>query len=40
MLNKGFKMASIMDKLITITLVISAAITIWSVVTPNHLFVG
>ncbi|MDQ1298359.1 MAG: hypothetical protein QG558_898 [Campylobacterota bacterium] len=33
-------MASIMDKLITIALIISAAITVWAVVTPNHLFVG
>jgi hypothetical protein len=29
-----------MDKLITLLLVISAAITAWSVLTPNHLFVG
>lgn len=33
-------MASIMDKLITWTLVISAVVTLWAVVTPNHLFVG
>lgn len=33
-------MASIMDKLITVTLVISAAVTLWAVLTPNHLFVG
>jgi hypothetical protein len=33
-------MASIMDKLITITLVISAAVTLWAVVTANHLYVG
>lgn len=29
-----------MDKLITITLVICAAITLWAVLTPNHLYVG
>jgi hypothetical protein len=29
-----------MDKFITLLLVISAAITAWSVLTPNHLFVG
>jgi len=29
-----------MDKLITLLLVVSAAITAWSVLTPNHLFVG
>jgi len=29
-----------MDKLITLLLVISAAITAWSVLTPNHLFIG
>ena len=40
MLNKGFNMASIMDKLITVTLVIGAAITLWAVVTPNHLYIG
>lgn len=33
-------MASIMDKLITLTLVISAVVTLWAVVTPNHLYVG
>jgi len=33
-------MASIMDKLITLTLVISAAVTLWAVVTQNHLFLG
>jgi len=33
-------MVSIMDKLITIALVISAAVTLWAVVTPNHLYVG
>jgi len=29
-----------MDKLITLLLVISAAITAWAVLTPNHLYVG
>ncbi|MDD2828024.1 MAG: hypothetical protein PHW18_00445 [Sulfuricurvum sp.] len=33
-------MASIMDKLITIALVVSAAVTLWAVLTPNHLYVG
>jgi hypothetical protein len=33
-------MASIMDKLITIALVVSAAVTLWAVITPNHLYVG
>ena len=29
-----------MDKLITVTLVISAIVTLWAVLTPNHLFIG
>ena len=29
-----------MDKLITLLLVVTAAITLWAVVTPNHLFIG
>ncbi|HEX5623559.1 MAG TPA: hypothetical protein VFX57_03860 [Sulfuricurvum sp.] len=33
-------MASIMDKLITVGLIIAAAITLWAVITPNHLYVG
>jgi len=33
-------MASIMDKLITLALVIAAAVTLWAVVTPSHLYVG
>jgi hypothetical protein len=33
-------MASIMDKLITVALIVSAAITLWAVVTPNHLYIG
>lgn len=33
-------MAKHMDKLITLALIISAAVTLWTVLTPNHLFVG
>ncbi len=33
-------MASIMGKLITVALIISAVVTLWTVLTPNHLFVG
>lgn len=33
-------MVSIMDKVITIGLIVTAAITLWAVITPNHLFVG
>ncbi|MDP1784836.1 MAG: hypothetical protein Q8K81_05350 [Sulfuricurvum sp.] len=33
-------MVSIMDKVITIGLIVTAAITLWAVLTPNHLFVG
>jgi hypothetical protein len=33
-------MANIMDKLIAVALIISAAVTLWAVLTPNHLFVG
>ena len=29
-----------MDKIITILLVITALITLWAVLTPNHLYVG
>ncbi len=29
-----------MDKLITFLLVVTAAITLWAVLTPNHLFIG
>jgi hypothetical protein len=29
-----------MDKLITFTLVLTAIITLWAVITPNHLYVG
>jgi len=33
-------MAKHMDKLITLGLVIAAVVTLWAVLTPNHLFVG
>ena len=33
-------MIRIMDKVLAIGLVISAAITLWSVMTVNHLYVG
>jgi hypothetical protein len=33
-------MAKHMDKLITLALIISAVVTLWSVLTPNHLYVG
>jgi len=33
-------MIKIMDKVLTLGLIILAAITLWSVLTPNHLFVG
>lgn len=29
-----------MDKVITWTVVLLAAITLWAVITPNHLYVG
>jgi hypothetical protein len=29
-----------MDKLITVTLVIAAVVTLWAVLTPNHLYIG
>ncbi len=29
-----------MDKLITLTLVLTAIVTLWAVITPNHLYVG
>lgn len=29
-----------MDKIITLLLVVSAVVTAWSVLTPNHLFIG
>jgi len=40
MQSKEFSMASIMDKLIAVGLIVSAAVTLWAVLTPNHLFVG
>jgi hypothetical protein len=33
-------MISKMDKIITWALVVSAAVTLWAVVTGNHLYVG
>lgn len=33
-------MQSLLPKLIAIALVVAALITIWSVVTPNHLFIS
>ncbi len=29
-----------MDKLITLLLVVSAAVTLWAVLTPNHLYIS
>jgi len=29
-----------MDKLITLLMVVSAAITLWAVLTPNHLYIS
>ena len=29
-----------MDKIITLLLVVCAAITLWAVLTPNHLFIA
>ncbi len=29
-----------MNRIITVVLLISAAITLWAVLTPNHLYVG
>jgi hypothetical protein len=33
-------MQSLLPKLITVALVVSALVTIWSVLTPNHLYIG
>lgn len=33
-------MSNILDSLIVIGLIIAAAVTAWSVLTPNHLFIG
>jgi len=33
-------MQSLMPKLITAALVVAALVTIWSVLTPNHLYIG
>ena len=29
-----------MDKIITVALIVAAAVTAWAVLTPNHLFIG
>lgn len=33
-------MIKIMDKVLTIMLVVAALVTLWAVVTPNHLYIG
>jgi len=33
-------MIKIMDKVLALMLVVTALITLWSVLTPNHLYVG
>lgn len=33
-------MVSLMEKIIVVGLVVLAVITAWSVLTPNHLFIG
>lgn len=33
-------MIKIMNKVLTVMLVISALVTLWAVVTPNHLYIG
>ena len=33
-------MIKIMDKVLTVMLVVSALVTIWAVLTPNHLYIG
>ncbi len=33
-------MIKVMDKVLAILMIITALVTIWSVVTPNHLYVG
>ncbi|ARU49625.1 putative membrane protein [Sulfurospirillum diekertiae] len=33
-------MAEIMDKVIVLGLVILAAVSVWAVLTPHHLFIG
>ncbi len=33
-------MIKIMDKVITVMLAVSALVTLWAVVTPNHLYIG
>jgi hypothetical protein len=33
-------MIKIMDKVLTLMMVIAALVTLWAVVTPNHLYIG
>lgn len=33
-------MIKIMDKVLTLMMVISALVTLWAVLTPNHLYIG
>lgn len=33
-------MIKIMDKVLTVMLVVSALVTLWAVITPNHLYIG
>jgi hypothetical protein len=33
-------MIKIMDKVLTIMLVVAALVTLWAVLTPNHLYIG
>jgi hypothetical protein len=33
-------MQDMMDKILTIGMIVTAAFTAWAVLTPNHLFVG
>ncbi len=33
-------MIKVMDKVLSLFLVVMAAFTVWAVLTPNHLFVG
>lgn len=33
-------MAENIDKVIVVILIVAAAVTAWSVLTPNHLFIG
>lgn len=33
-------MIKIMDKVLTLMMVIAALVTLWAVLTPNHLYIG